>query len=372
MKISTIEKIFEGLDLSPETKKAIKESFDSAVAEKVNAMREEELDLDEAEGDENLVPDTTEAIGQFLKNLRTDPELLKVIRPYDKDNEEVTITDIQTSFRRMLDKSKNVKQDDIALQFIFTIFDLIANNQTVANAIARALGKPGSEEEMVPVEGDEMVAEADVDVIDVEEEEDEEEVISEAMVSAVDSYLSYIAEEWMTENKLAVENGIKTELVESFMVGLKNLYKEHAIEVPDSVDVVEKLNEKIDIMEEKLNKSIEKNVQLRESLEEEKRKVLVEQARIEFVLATSDLPKSKIEKIQKLEENFKFETLDEYKEKLGLLIESVTDEASASKKEKTILKEEDLNTSGDSTITEAEEIDPRVAKYAKFIKGERE
>lgn len=362
MKISTIEKIFEGLDLSPETKKTIKEAFDSAVDEKVCKMREEEEELEEAEGEEAgggvQVPDSTEAISAFLKSLRTDPELLKIIRPYDKNNEEITITDLQTSFRRMLDKSKNVKQDDIAFQFIFSIFDLIANNQTVANAMARALNRNS--------DGEDVVVEADAEVVDVEEEDEEEvEVINEAVVNAVDSYLSYVAEEWMKENQLAVENGIKTELVESFMVGLKNLYKEHAIEVPESVDVVEKLNEKIDIMEEKLNKSIERNVNLKESLQEAEKRVLAEQAKIEFIVATADLPKSKVEKIQKLEEGFKFENLEEYKEKLKLLVESVSDSKKPAET-KTILKEEDMNTS--KTLEEKEtEIDPRVAKYLEQI-----
>jgi hypothetical protein len=82
----------------------------------------------------------------------------------------------------------------------------------------------------------------------------------------IDSYLEYVAEEWLTENELAVEAGLKTEMTESFLEGMKSLFEEHYVQIPeDKYDVIESMVEKLDDMETKLNEQIEKNIGLNKS-----------------------------------------------------------------------------------------------------------
>jgi hypothetical protein len=85
----------------------------------------------------------------------------------------------------------------------------------------------------------------------------EVESINENLVTKVDEYLEYVVTEWMEENKLAIEKGIKAELVEDFMIGLKNLFTEHYVDIPeDKVDVVEQFAEQVEILESELDKAV--------------------------------------------------------------------------------------------------------------------
>ena len=99
--------------------------------------------------------------------------------------------------------------------------------------------------------------------------EEEVSVIREELSERVDSYLEYVSEEWLTENALQVESGIKGELSESFMSGLKNLFEEHYVEIPEErYDVLENMVVKLDEMESRLNEQIERNVALNQRLSE--------------------------------------------------------------------------------------------------------
>ena len=96
---------------------------------------------------------------------------------------------------------------------------------------------------------------------------EEVEEIKGALNNRVDSYLEYVSEEWFTENQLAVENGLKEELSESFMTGLKSLFEEHYVSIPEEkYDVLQSMVEKLDDMESKLNEQIERNVTLNKRL----------------------------------------------------------------------------------------------------------
>ena len=97
----------------------------------------------------------------------------------------------------------------------------------------------------------------------------ETETVKEAMVEKVDSYLNYVVEEWMKENELAVERGIRTEIAEDFITGLKDLFKEHYIDVPEEkYNVLDDLTTQTKKLEEKLNEQIEKNVDLTKEVSE--------------------------------------------------------------------------------------------------------
>ena len=104
----------------------------------------------------------------------------------------------------------------------------------------------------------------------------ETEVVKEAMVEKVDSYLNYVVEEWMKENELAVERGIRTEIAEDFITGLKGLFKEHYIEVPEEkYNVLDDLTNQVKDLEGKLNEQIEKNVNLSKEVSESTRTSLI-------------------------------------------------------------------------------------------------
>ena len=136
------------------------------------------------------------------------------------------------------------------------------------------------------------------------------------MVQKVDDYMNYVVKEWMQENELAIEKGIRSEIVEDFMVGLKNLFVEHYIDIPDEkVDLVDDLFAKVEDLEESLNKEMEKNVDMQSELKEYKK--------FEAVAAISeDLTDVQVEKMQKLAETVDYESEEAYAEKLQVIKEN--------------------------------------------------
>ena len=144
----------------------------------------------------------------------------------------------------------------------------------------------------------------------------ETETVKEAMVEKVDSYLNYVVEEWMKENELAVERGIRTEIAEDFITGLKSLFKEHYIDVPEEkYNVLEDLTNQGKELEAKLNEQIEKNVNLTKEVSEFHKK----QAILEV---TADLAETEKEKFVSMAENVEYESADKFKEKLETIKES--------------------------------------------------
>ena len=132
----------------------------------------------------------------------------------------------------------------------------------------------------------------------------------------VDSYLEYVADEWFTENTLAVEQGLKTELTESFLSGMKGLFEEHYVSIPDDkYDVLESMVEKLDDMETKLNEQIEKNVSLNSRLGESVANGILESV-------SDGLAATQKEKLASLAESVEFESEESYREKLETLKES--------------------------------------------------
>jgi hypothetical protein len=145
---------------------------------------------------------------------------------------------------------------------------------------------------------------------------EEVEVIKEALAERVDSYLEYVSEEWFVENEIAVEQGLKTELTESFLSGMKGLFEEHYVTIPeDRYDVLESMVEKLDDMETKLNEQIEKNISLNKRLAESVADGILDQV-------SEGLALSQKEKLASLAESVEFESEEEYREKLEMLKES--------------------------------------------------
>ncbi len=140
--------------------------------------------------------------------------------------------------------------------------------------------------------------------------------IKEEIEDRADAYLEYVAQEWLEENKLAVEHGLKTEMTESFLTGMKSLFEDHYVTIPEEkYDVLHSMVEKLDEMENKLNEQINKNVALNKRLAESSADVIL--ADISEGLALSQK-----EKLASLAENVEFGSEDIYREKLVTLRES--------------------------------------------------
>jgi len=145
---------------------------------------------------------------------------------------------------------------------------------------------------------------------------EEVEEIKDALNERVDSYLEYVAEEWFTENQLAVQGGLKEELTESFMTGLKSLFEEHYVTIPEEkYDVLHSMVEKLDDMETKLNEQIEKNVGLNKRLAESVADGILDSV-------SEGLADTQKEKLASLAESVEFESETKYREKLETLKES--------------------------------------------------
>ena len=142
------------------------------------------------------------------------------------------------------------------------------------------------------------------------------EEIKEDMAAKVDDYLNYMVEEWMKENELAIHSGLKAEIVEDFIHGLRDLFVEHYIDIPeDKVDVVEELTSKIEELESDLNEQINVSVELSKELNEQKK--------IEAIYtACEGLSQTQVEKLKSLAENVDYTTEEEFDSKLSTLKES--------------------------------------------------
>ena len=140
--------------------------------------------------------------------------------------------------------------------------------------------------------------------------------IKEELKDRVDSYLEYVADEWIAENQLAVESGLKEEMTESFISGMKSLFEEHYVTIPEEkYDVIESMVDKLDEMEGKLNEQIEKNVALNKRLAESVSDVV-------FAEVTEGLAQTQKDKLAGLVDNVEFESETAYREKLETLKES--------------------------------------------------
>jgi len=168
---------------------------------------------------------------------------------------------------------------------------------------------------------------------------EEVQEIAKALSERVDSYLEYVADEWFQENALAIEGGLKEELTESFMTGLKGLFEEHYVAIPeDKYDVLESMVEKLDEMETKLNEQIEKNVSLNKRLAESVADGIFDEI-------SEGLAATQKEKLASLAESVEFESEEEYREKLETLRESYFPSRAVSSSAKTETLSEGVDSS---------------------------
>ena len=145
---------------------------------------------------------------------------------------------------------------------------------------------------------------------------EELEGMKSEIVERVDSYLEYVSQEWIEENSLQIEHGLKSEMTESFLHGMKSLFEDHYVSIPeDKYDVVENMVEKLDDMETKLNEQIERNIQLNRRLGDTTAEGI-------FASVSEGLALTQKEKLASLAEGVEFEGEESYREKLTTLRES--------------------------------------------------
>lgn len=142
------------------------------------------------------------------------------------------------------------------------------------------------------------------------------ETIKSDLTEKVDDYLNYVVEQWMEENQIAIESGLRSEITEDFIAGLRNLFAENYINVPeDKVDLVEELAAKVEELETKLNEEIETNIEYKKALTEAIKEQLTSEV-------CEGLTATQVEKIKSLAESVDFSTEEEFKEKLETLREN--------------------------------------------------
>ena len=193
--------------------------------------------------------------------------------------------------------------------------------------------------------------------VDFESDLEAEKVqIAEKLSEQVDSYLEYVAEEWMKENELAVEQGIRSEIVENFMTGLRGLFEENYIDIPEEkVDLVDELASKVTELESSINEEMERNIELRKELVESKQSAILSSA-------CEGITESQAAKLQSLAEGVEFEDADSYAAKLETLKESYFPKEEVVSEEVVIDEDEPLELAEEATA-----VDPSMNAYLNAI-----
>ena len=186
---------------------------------------------------------------------------------------------------------------------------------------------------------------------------EEVEFIKQELTERVDSYLEYVADEWISENALAVEHGLKTEMTESFLQGMKSLFEDHYVSIPeDRYDVIESMVDKLDEMEGKLNEQIERNVALNRRLAESVADVI-------FADVAEGLALSQKDKLASLAENVEFDSEESYREKLVTLRESYFPSNAGTQRDVTENLSEEVSHDG----TETTSVSPVMEAYLQTL-----
>ena len=177
----------------------------------------------------------------------------------------------------------------------------------------------------------------------------------EYMIEKIDSFLNYVVEQWMIENELAIENGLRTEIAEDFIVGMKSLFKEHYIEIPEEkYNVIGELQEKADTLESKLDEALNNSIELKKELDSLKRHSVLENI-------SKDLADTEAEKLVKLLEGVDFENEELFTEKVSVIKENYFPKNNSVKQASTSITED--SESPIETLVE----DSTVSRYAKAL-----
>jgi len=255
-----------------------------------------------------------------------------------KDDEE----DMEDDEKKVVKEKKHAKMKE-DIDAIFSGESLSEEFKQNAQAIFEAAIHSKVEEAVIAIE-EHYATELDKEVTS----------INENLVTKVDEYLEYVVTEWMEENKLAIEKGIKAELVEDFMIGLKNLFTEHYVDIPeDKVDVVEQFAEQVETLESELDKAVTEVSNLNAQISIFKKEHIVSEV-------SEGLSEVQFAKLKSLAEGIDFVSEQDYKEKLLLTKKKYFDGST----QETVKKSAPLD---DDTTSIEESFTPVMSHYVQNI-----
>ena len=346
-----------------EEQQAVAESSGEEILDEAKAKVEKE------EVDEEEVAEEKEEVEEAVSVPKTKAGMIKAL--YNQLN-SMKKSDLSDSFTKIMGsatlteddeeeegeeepvESKKLKKEDLEIdvkediEAIVNGEDLSEDFKTKASTIFEAAvsAKVLSE---VNQRIDELETNYKKEITDAKEEH------LSTVTEKVDGYLNYVTEEWMKENELAVEKGIRSELVEDFMTGLKNLFTEHYIDIPEEkVDLVDDLFEKVEELEQKLDESINTSVDIKKELAEYKKAETLREV-------SEDLADTEKEKLGKLADGIDFEDKSQYSEKLEVIKENYFP-----KQQSETITEELENTEKEQDSSESD-VDPAMKRYVSSL-----
>jgi hypothetical protein len=307
-------------------------------------MSDQELDqLDElkaSSGDESEVMDPTPV---NAKKRKADKAAAKEAADAEDNDEDEEEEDDEAKVIKASAKKKASKSMDEAVNEIFSGEDLSEEFKERASVLFEAV----------------VLEKVNVEVARLEEDfssklDEQAELATEDLTKKVDAYLDYVAEQWMEENKLAVESGIRSDIAESFISGLKELFSEHRIDVPDEeVDLVAEMAEKIEALEANLNEQIDTNIEVTKQLEEAKKSEV-------FEGLCEGLADTQAEKLRSLTEGLEYVDLEDFTRKVEIIKENYFGKSEVADE---VDELDPVNEEAEGT----KYIDPRMARYAESI-----
>ena len=251
----------------------------------------------------------TEVEGEVVAEEPVKEEEVVAEEPVASEESEVVAEEEETEEEIVTETTVNVEED---IQALLEGEELSEEFQEKAKTIFEAAIKTKIAEVKT-----ELQAQYEATIVE------EVATVKSELTERIDAYLEYVADEWMSENQLAVESGLKTEMTDSFLTGMKSLFEDHYVTIPEEkYDVINNMVDKLDEMENKLNEQINKNIALNKRLAESVSDVILSDISEGLALSQKD-------KLASLAKNVEFDSEETYREKLGTLKESYFPSASA-------------------------------------------
>jgi len=329
-------------DVEVETEEAIVEDAEEVVAEDTDEELVAEEAIEEAAAPE--APKTKAGIINAMYKEMSKMNKGDLMAAFDqmtaKDDEEDEEEDDEEDMEETKGKVKESYDFQADLEALVSSDDLSEEFQGKAATIFEAAVKT-----KVASEIDRLEAEYTQSL------EEETASVKSDLVEKVDGYLNYVVENWMEENRVAIEAGLRTEIAESFMGALKGVFVEHYIDVPESkVDLVDDLADQVVELEEALNKETEANIRLNESIQTFQRSEIIAES-------TKDLAATEVEKLKELVEDVDFEDIDTFTKKVATLKESYFAKPVVTNQEEQLAEDTD----------DQVELSPIMSKYATAL-----
>ena len=279
-------------------------------------VAEDEVTTDEVVSEEETTEEGTEVVAEEES---TEEEVIEEEETYDVEADVQALLEGEELSEDFQNKARNIFETAIKTKVVEIKEEL---NESYANALVEEL-----------------------------------DGIKKTLTERVDSYLEYVADEWIQENALQVETGLKTEMTESFLEGMKGLFEDHYVTIPEEkYDVLNSMVDKLDEMENKLNEQIDRNVALNRRLAESTADVI-------FADVAEGLADTQKDKLATLAENVEFESETDYREKLATLKESYFPSKTSAPKSISENLSEEVST--DEVISE--EVNPRMQAYLNTL-----